>query len=310
MADMQDRGVLYIVNGTKHLPVLVVSVFTLRKHWLGPIHIAVGDDGLAKDVARLLAKDSRLEGYGEITWARWEPPSGQRGDGWRQKTLMQPLSRFSSTIFADADTLFRGDIAPLFTPEPFGVTLTQFADWKSNGRKISGRIDGWKDVAHEDVVTMQSVPLPAINTGVLSWRRSDVADAFFREWRDLTARKPVFINDELAAQLLFHRHNVRVLDSRWNYSPIHAKRDDWVVAHFHGKKHVNREQGRAIWLPAFDECCRMGIARINEWMPAGDKRLKEYLCGHSVEQRDGAGTLNGDEEETVPFHDEEEAALP
>lgn len=299
-----DHGVLFVVSGRKHLNVLVVAIWSLRRHWQGPIHVAVGDEH-AEPVVRLIAKDKRLDGlYGDITWKRWQPPTGNHGDGYRQKTFMDGLTIFGSTIFLDADTLVRGSIEPLFTPKPYGVTLTQFADWKSNGRKISGRIEGWKDVAAGDVAKMQAEPLPAINTGVLSWRWGDEAEAFFREWKELTAKKPVFINDELAAQLIFHRHAVRVLDSRWNCSPIHDRRKDGVVLHFHGKKHVNREQGRAIWLPAYDQCVRENIAGIADWTATeidGDRRLRQYLDG-----RDGAGTLNGDEdEETVPFVEED-----
>jgi len=46
-----------------------------------------------------------------------------------------------------------------------------------------------------------------------------------------------------------------------------------------------------------------GIASINEWTPAGDKRLREYLLGN---HRDGAG--EPDDEETMVVPDEEDAA--
>lgn len=47
---------------------------------------------------------------------------------------------------------------------------------------------------------------------------------------------------------------------------------------------VNREQGRAIWLPLYDEACKFNLAEIRGWTPASDRRLKEFL-----EARDGAG---------------------
>ena len=316
MPEMRDFGVLYLISGTKHLAVLVVSIFSLRKSgYDGPIHIAVGDDA-AEEVVTLIAKDSylqRLKGderstfSWNLTWGRWQPPTGQRGDGYRQKCFMDSLSPFEKTVFLDADTIVRGSLDPLFTPEPYGVTLTQFSDWKSNGRKIPGRIKSWTDVAPGDVAEMLAKSYPAINTGILSWRKSPEADAFFQEWRELSAKKPVFIVDELAAQLIFWRHAVRVLGSRWNCSPIHDHSDsrgNAIIFHFHGKKHINREQGRAIWLPVYDECCRLGIASINKWTPAGDKRLREYLEG---KHRDGAG--EPDDEETLTVPDEEDAAV-
>jgi len=280
MPEMMDHGVLFLISGTKHLPVLAVSIFSLRKSgYKGPIHIAVGDDEAAK-VVKLIAQDDTLHGvYRNLTWRRWSPPTGQRGDGYRMKTFMDGLSPFGQTIFLDADTVVRGSLDPLFTPKPFGVTLTQFSDWTSNGRKIPGRIKSWTDVAPGDVAEMLAKSYPAINTGVLSWRKSAEADAFFQEWKELSAKHPCFIVDELAAQLIFWRHAVRVLDSRWNHSPIHGRRNDWAIAHLHGRKHVNRDQGREVWLPVFDECCKLNIAEIRNWMPAGDKRLREYLDG-------------------------------
>ena len=278
---MPNRGILYMISGTKHLNVLVTSIYSLRSSgYIGPIHIAVGDDG-PEDVVRKILEDPRLTGpdaYANITWDRWQAPTGRKGDGWAQKTFMDTLSPFESTVFLDADTIVRGDINPLFTPQEFAVTLTQFSDWKSNGRKIQGRIAPWIDVAPDDVRKMSAKAFPAINTGILSWRNCNEARAFFNEWRSLTAKKPCFINDELAAQLIFWRHRTRVLDSRWNHSPIYDHREDWVITHLHGKKHVNRDQGRAIWLPVYEQCVRFNIADINSWTPGNDKRLREFLC--------------------------------
>lgn len=279
-----SSGVLYMVSGNRHSNVLVTSIFSLRKSgYKGPIQIAVGDEQ-AEGVAFAIAMDDRLARlcglFDGISVQRWEAPSGKRGDGYAQKTFMDTLSPFDSTVFLDADTIVRGNLTPLFTPEPYGVTLTAFSDWVSNGRKIPGRIKGWTDVAPDDVAEMLSKPYPAINTGVLSWRNGPESAAFFREWKELTAKKPIFIVDELAAQLIFWRHGVRVLDSRWNSSPIHDSKDrlgNAVVIHLHGKKHVNREQGREIWLPLYDECCRLNIAGIRDWTPGGDRRLREYL---------------------------------
>lgn len=303
MNRLTTRGVLYLISGSKHLNVAVVSAYSLRKSgYTGSIHIAVGDDA-AQEVVSRMAQDNSLHGpYRNFTWHRWQPPTGQRGDNYRAKTFMDGLSPFDETVFLDADTVVRGSLDPLFTPEPFGVTLTAFSDWKSNGRKIPGRIKGWTDVAADDVAEMLSKPYPAINTGVLSWRKSEEANKFFRAWQELCARKNVFINDEITAQLIFWRHAVRVLDSRWNHSPVHDNRTDWTISHFHGKKHVNREQGRKIWLPLYDECVKMNIAGIRDWTPAGDRRLREYLDG---KHRDVSSEL--ETEDTLDIQDDEAA---
>ena len=270
-----------MLANNKHGPVAVVSVWSLRKAGCFlPVHMAVADDK-AQAVAEAIACDPRLAPF---TWARWTPPSGMRNSGYLSKTHMGDLTPFEETLFLDADTMVVGDLGPLFDFSTHSVILTQFAKWLSNGRTIRGRIKQWADVAPGDVSYMSSHTAPAINTGVIAWQRDERSAAFMDEWKQLTARKPVFICDELAAQLIFWRHNVKVLDSRYNCSPTKDGRKDAVIYHFHGKKHVNREQGRAIWLPAYEEACKFNLADLRSWTPASDRRLREFL-----DARDGAG---------------------
>lgn len=264
-----------MLTGTKHANVMVVAIHSLRKSgYRGPIHIACGDDG-SQEIAAHIFADERLA---PVTYKRWTPPTGSRNSGYLSKTWMNGLSPYARTVFLDADTMTVGDLAPLFDfPSP--VVLTQFSEWRSNGRKISGRIRPWADVAPDDVAEMTTKSYPAINTGVIAFDRSPAADSYFREWRELTAKKPVFICDELASQLIFWRHAVKVLDSRYNCSPIHDRRPDAIVWHGHGFKFIKREQGRKLWMPAYDQCVRENIARIAEWTPANDRHLKSYLQG-------------------------------
>lgn len=266
-------GILYMLTGNKHGPVLAVSIYSLRKSgYRGPVHIACGDDA-SQEIAAHIFADERLA---PVTYKRWQPPTGFRNSGYLSKTYMNTLSPYDRTVFLDADTMTVGSLDPLFS-HPRPVVLTQFSEWRSNGRKISGRIRPWADVAPHDVQEMTAKSYPAINTGVICFDRSPGAAAYFREWLELTAKKPVFICDELASQLIFWRHSVDVLDSRFNCSPIHDRRKDAVIYHFHGRKHVNREQGRRIWLPVYDECVAQNVARIAEWTPGSDRRLKEFL---------------------------------
>ena len=274
-------GCLFMLTGSKHANVLIVAINSLRTSgYRGPVHIAVGD-GAALAIALHIVADERL---GPVTYKRWSPPTGFRNAGYLSKTHMDRLSPFERTVFLDADTMTVGDLGPLFDfPSP--VVLTQFSSWHSNGRKISGRIRPWEDVAPDDVREMTSTPYAAVNTGVIAFDKSTASLNFFWEWRELTAKKPVFICDELAAQLIYWRHKVVVLDSRYNCSPIHDRRSDAVIYHFHGRKHVNREQGRKIWLPAYDRCVRENIARIAEWTPGSDRRLQEFLEGRDQRVR-------------------------
>ena len=265
----------------KHAPVLVVSIWSLRKAGCFlPVHMAVADDK-SQAVAERIARDPRLAPF---TWARWTPPSGMRNSGYLAKTYMGTLTPFEETLFLDADTMVVGGLEPLFDFTTHSVILTQFAKWLSNGRTIRGRIKQWADVAPGDVSYMSSHTAPAINTGVIAWQRDSHSAAFMDEWKQLTARKPVFICDELAAQLIFWRHNVKVLNSRFNSSPVKDKRNDALIYHGHGFKFIKKEEGRRVWWPAYQEALAFNIASLREWTPAGDKHLKKYL-GSLEEQK-------------------------
>ncbi len=278
---MPNRGILYLLANDKHAAVLVVSIWSLRKAGCFlPVHMAVADDK-AQAVAERIARDPRLAPF---TWARWEAPSGPRGSAYAAKTHMQSLSPFEETLFHDADTLVCGDVMPMFDFHVEAVTLTQFSTWVSNGRKITGRLKPWAELAPDDVKMNASRPLPAINTGVLSFDKSPEAGAFFEEWQSLTYKKIMFIVDELTCQLIFWRHSCRVLDSRYNSSPIHDKRTDAAIYHGHGFKFIKKEQGRRIWWPAYQEALTFNIASLGEWTPAGDKHLKKYLDSLEVQK--------------------------
>ena len=295
---MSDSGILYMIVGRKHHPVLVVSIFSLRKHWQGPVHIAAGDEA-GEEIAKLICHDDRLHGKdGRTTWERWSPPTEPRGATYYSKCWMQELSPFDQTVFLDADTIIEKPLdvlfefdgansAPMRTRDPgcfsmggWRINLTRFASWPSNGRKITGRLKPWAVHAPFDYRTMTTQNLPAINTGVVSFDKSEQAGEFFRDWKETCKKNVSFICDELAAQLIFHRHAVRVVDARWNASPIHcddATNEAAVVRHFHGRKHVNRWEGRRYWLPVYNECVRENIAQIAEWTPGSDRRLREWL---------------------------------
>lgn len=278
---VSDKGVLFLISGNRHVNVLAVSIYSLRHSGCRlPIHIAVGDE-YPEPMVKQIAEDKRL---GPITWQRWDKPSSHRNDKYRQKCFMDGLSPFEKTVYLDADTLVRGSIEPLFD---FGmrhaVTLTQFSDWTSNGRKIPNRIRPWNDVAPSDVEQMLRKAYPAINTGIIAFDKSRDSQLFFQEWRELTAKKICFICDELSAQLIFWRHACRVVDDRWNASPVHSRQSEPVIWHGHGSKFIKREQGRKIWLPWYDACVEFNVGGIANWTPSGDKHLREYLEGKHID---------------------------
>jgi hypothetical protein len=270
------RGVLYYLRGGRHANVLVVSLASLRNHWQGPVCLLCGDDE-AVSLAKRIAADPRLTD--NFSWSAFKGDEGKRGTGYSTKTLLTGLSPFDETLFIDADTLVVGDLGELW-PTHGEVVLTQFASWVSSGPRISGRLAKWIDHAPDEVYRMSQYAYPAINTGVMAWRGD--AGAFGRAWREMCLRNPTWICDEIACQLIFPDHDCRIADERWNCSPIHSERHkaslgDVRIYHFHGKKHIKRDAGRAVWWQYYEEACRLNLAGIADWTPGGDRELKEYL---------------------------------
>lgn len=273
-------GFLYNLTGDKHAVQLVVSLLSLRHRHSEPVLIGYGDDA-ARQVCMRILDDERLRPVScrEVAMAA---KARHKAKHHANKSCMEDWTIFGRTIFLDADTLVVGSLDDLWTDH---VTLTQFAGWVTTGRTIGSRLRKFEHLLPDDVRHMTSVEHPAINTGVLAWGRS--ADSFHQEWRRVALANPVFMGDEIAANLIYERHGARVLDHRWNYSPLYspAKRDDGTlevaddvkVWHFHGAKHCNNPAAISVWAPWYDKAVRENVAGLAQWTPAGDKRLRRFL---------------------------------
>ena len=267
------RGVLYYLAGDQHWVVATVSLMSLRDHWTGPVGVMLGDKK-AEVLFSRLASDERLAPLLPI---RFKSDSYRRHGGYMNKPKMVRSSPFESTVFLDADTAIMQSIDPLFITPTGRVRLTRYANWVTTGRKVAGRIKKWSDVAPDLVAAQLAEELPAINTGVLAFGSGERSQQFGKAWEEMTARRPSFIADEIAAQLIWMTHGAELVDDRWNCSPIYGKqKEDVRVWHFHGKKHT-RPNALPLWLPLYKRAIREDIGGIASWTPAGDRRLAAYL---------------------------------
>lgn len=264
-------GVCYLLIGSRHAPLLAVSIHTLRDYYAGPVAILVGDDE-AEKYARLIAQAD-----GQTQVIRWQFVGGERGSVYAAKLRMFDLSPFDRTVFLDADTIVAGDFSAL-CPRGNRVRITQFADWVTTGKKMSGRIVEWLDTAPLLVARMLHQPYPAINTGVLSFTKE--SGAFFRAWSELCHQNIRFICDEISCQLMFPDYPHEVLPDRFNWCPLYSRspQSEAVVIHFHGgfDKLLKKEQYRKLWLPEFQRA--QGFAQLSEWCGEANDALKGVAC--------------------------------
>jgi hypothetical protein len=216
---------------------------------------------------------------------RFRQVRGRKNSSFLTKIAVLASQPYRTTLYFDADTLIAGPIDDLFglaEDEDFGVT--QFAHWRTTKRVMRRRIEAWRKVGgdrfdgrgHAALVEDALADRPAINAGVAVFRTDRPA---LRHWRDLAvAGRHTFICDEIALQLLTARYRHRVFDCRFNCSPVCAKgTGDVRVWHFHGERHVRSPECRAIWLPAFEEAVRDGVADLGHWAADADGDLKPYL---------------------------------
>jgi hypothetical protein len=251
---------------------LAVSLYSLRQHHDEPVQILCGDDDAFKAVMSIL-NDERLE---NVDWCRWEAPLGGKGRQHSNKATGVEFSPFDKTIFLDADTTVHSRLDDLW-PKRSEVHLTRFSTWDTTGGMMRGRLQQWADIHPQRVKLMQNTAYPAINTGVFAFSKESTE--YLTDWRETTERNPIFMADELAAQLIYIDHNHVVHSDRWNYSPKYSIPNEQPIRaiHYHGMQHARPEksEGYKIWTLLYQECYKYNHCGVRSL--THDKHLSEWL---------------------------------
>lgn len=263
-------GVIYLLGPAGYAELLCVSLFTLRKHFTGPATVFCTDYESA-DICHRMARDERLG----LTVKMATRPNNRRHATYCTKPVVSLLSTYDRTVFLDCDTLVAGDFSELFEPS---LAVVQFSNWVTTGKRIAGRIKQWLDVS-DAARTLASIQLDnshkAINTGVYGYHRSNLS--FIRAWRDLTLQgQRCSFTDELAMQLLLSTGQPPIcFDDRFNLSPRYGiGTADPRIWHLHGRGHVRKHEGKAIWWPIFHEAMEAGWGGLDQWAGQFDAAVK------------------------------------
>jgi hypothetical protein len=275
-----DTGICYFSLNTKHLVRLVVSLWSLRQHYRGPVTIldAGGSDGITEKIAA----DARLAVERKAITIR----QFRRHSAYCAKASLWRESPYENTILLDCDTLILrpldGLIAIVENERLHPFFVTRFSDWRTDGKIVGGRIQQWEKVTCDGLDVPRLVrdslrePHAAINTGVTCWRKYDAQDVLI-DWENLTlAGWRCSFTDELAAQLLLREHKHTLLSDRYNCSVLFGReKEHEVIRHHHGSKHLRPEDGQ-LWHSAYANCLAENVAGIRDWTPAGDPALIEW----------------------------------
>lgn len=279
---METKGVIMFNRGDRMLVRALVAVHSLRKFYTGNITFYVQNpcscmEEFIKSLEILGCNVVKLEDKNEY------------------KTLVMKNSLFENlpydyTLWIDSDTVTVNKIDKMFEyleENNADICLTHFCGWVSTGPSISKRINRFKGLAEERHLAEALKENPAINTGILSFKKSDKLTEFLKYQTNLSnlgSKKGIFIPDETSMQLLYPSIKewglkCFIAPPEYNVSPIHdhEKSKNPVVYHFHGDKHVLDEKSCEIWKKEFKEMCESNIANINYFLKYADKRLKAYL---------------------------------
>jgi len=267
----EDRGVVYLFCGATFAERVVVSLWTLRKHWQAPVSVIATDDD-CQDILQPAAAELDLQ------LIRVEPMKARRHSAYLNKTLIPIWTPYQRTVFIDGDTTVVGNFDKLFCP---GLCFTSYSDWQTQGGKISGRLKRWRGRSRliDAALDWQLADsIPALNTGIFAFHRGNPE---LRLWHEVTlAGKNLHMTDELAAQLVHsHLDGCEIYDDRYNCSPIYGvHKDDVRIWHFHGRKHLRREVGKALWWPTFMAAREANVGKLAEWAGKYDKEVRQELA--------------------------------
>ena len=261
-----NRGVIYLVYGPKVLERLVVSAWTLRDHWAGPVTVLYSTDQ-ERAVLEPAAKHLDLE------LMLVETETGPRPH-WLAKSRVPQYSPYDETLYIDADTIITGPIDDMFGHD---LTLTAHPGWTSRGsrtRRYIKRAMSLEEHGLGDLVRRQlRLEYPAINGGVLAFRKDK---ATFREWYTITKHLGDHpLSEQTALQLLTGVISHRIADERFNRMTKYGQRtDDIRIWHFIGQTHCYMD---SLWLPKFEEAYKQNIGDIQSWAGQFDRHLRRYL---------------------------------
>lgn len=246
MYSMTTQGVIYYNRGHGCVIRLMVSIQSLRKFYDGNITIFIEDYDhsqishfLEKYKISVISLDSQKLDNNYVT-----------------KIVVSKLSPYDKTVFIDADTLIVGSIDELFLDiENYDLCVPQFSNWVSNGKTISRRIKKFAPYVSDNQIIRKAISYgPAINTGVYCFIKDS---PIFDEWLEIARigqSKGLYIPDEIACQILLHKYNAKILDSKFNTSVrFGIDQKDKRIIHYHGRKHCRKFHLSELWIKEFFE---------------------------------------------------------
>jgi hypothetical protein len=263
-------GIVYLMTGPQHGARLIVSLYTLRQWYDGPVTVFTTRPESHAIGKRLAASDELRVNHQTF----WELPPGDYNASCATKPFIFSAAPYDASILLDADTMVVGPIDELVDSAAASpLTVTTFCGSRTNEHGHQAAFAGWRKLAGSagDLYGLTQLldyieanPQWKINAGVVSARRGT---QFLAEWQELSRfGQRMYLPEEVALQLLALRYPHRLLGWKFNCFPLmQPQPPDVRILHFCATTHLSHTFTQEIWLPVYRECRRKNIAGIRSW---------------------------------------------
>ncbi len=272
------REVAYLYCGGKMWPRLIVSLWTLRKHWEGAVRVYCATE---KDVDWIGQTCAELGCETVLMEAPEASGSSPRG-----KLALTQNVVAENIVYIDADTVVEGDISPMFG---YPLALTSHGDWTTKGRRVREQLvsyRGYSDLLDPLIALQLEGEYPHINAGTFGfvggcpqirlWQEvvGEVVRVIKAHPEQFTKDK-TFVPADTAFQLITSQVRHIVLDDRYNCCCRHGLHwDDPIVRHYCGRRHGRNDPH---WRNAFLECRERNLGGICDHPRRYDMETKNML---------------------------------
>lgn len=273
-----SQCVLYFNRGTSCYIRLLVSVFSLRKHYSGPIKL-IQEGDIERPVTDLLEK---MGVSIQLLPLSADPVLVARASLWR-------VMEEDYALMLDADTIVCGPVDEFFGwIREHGFVASWFTGWLTTGRSMRKRIEEWGKVVPQMVSTAIGYG-KAINGGVQGWSKATSVmaayEALTRQGHAAGCNRIVL--DEIALQLLLPHHQHHLADHVWNTSGSFGDVSKARIVHYHGKKHCLENPRCDLWKRHYFELRSSFPDHAGTLgKPWGDRRLARFLERVSPRRKD------------------------
>ncbi len=273
------REVAYLYCGGKMWPRLIVSLWTLRKHWAGDVRVYCATE---KDVQWIVPTCAALDCVPVLM----DQPNAS-GSSPRGKLALTQNVVAENIVYIDADTVVEGDISPMFG---HAVVLTSHGNWTTKGRRVREQLvsyRGYSDLLDPWINIQLQDEYPHINAGTFSFHRGCTQIGVWQilvaevvrvvaDNPDVFTKRTTHVPADTAFQLIAGQFPCQtILDDRYNCCCRHGLHwDDPIVRHYCGRRHGRNDPH---WRNAFLECRERNLGGICDHPRRYDMETKNML---------------------------------